>query len=64
MWIHRIVGFSIFSLTMIFVLNMISYFDWEISSAMPHYLIGTFILCCVGVVMAGGIFARSRLNRA
>jgi uncharacterized membrane protein len=64
MWVHRVSGAIIFFLTFVFVLKMIAYFDWSIDTSAAHFVIGTLILCLVGVVMLYGVAVRQRLNKA
>lgn len=67
MWVHRITGFLIFCITVGFGLRMIQENGWTIIQGEPpeaHFYIGVVMISVIGVLMVGGIWARSYLNRA
>jgi len=63
MWIHRLAGTSILIITLTLGLLAIKKLDWKLTSN-PHNVIGFIVMVWVGLISFGGIFARSRLNRA
>src|SRR5437660_626849 len=52
MWVHRISGLMITTLTIAMVLYMFSNMSWTLMHQMPHAVNGIIIIICVVLVMA------------
>jgi hypothetical protein len=62
MWIHRICGTLILLITMTVAFLTLARKEWTITSG-PHEILGVVILSLVLLIVLGGVFNRSMMQR-
>lgn len=62
MWVHRISGSIIWLLTLVMGFMAISRANWEVTYS-PHNILGFCITLLVTLLVLGGVFTRSMMNR-
>ncbi|CDW84971.1 cytochrome b5-like heme steroid binding domain containing protein [Stylonychia lemnae] len=62
MWVHRLSGSIIWILTLVFGFIAVSKADWEVVNSL-HTIIGFIVTITVTLIVLGGVFTRSMMNR-